>query len=86
MRIKNVNINQIVIDETIYPRNSINLKRLELFAENLRDGFRFELGEQIQIARKRRQMTLDEMSSRMFVTRKTLFRLENGLPGVSLLF
>jgi transcriptional regulator with XRE-family HTH domain len=42
------------------------------------------LGEQIQIARKRRQMTLDEMSSRMFVTRKTLSRLENGLPGVSL--
>jgi ParB-like chromosome segregation protein Spo0J len=42
MRIKNVNINQIVIDETIYPRNSINLKRVELFAENLRDGFRFE--------------------------------------------
>jgi len=42
------------------------------------------LGEQIQIARKRRQMTLDEMSARMFVTRKTLSRLENGLPGVSL--
>jgi len=35
MRIKNVNVNQIVIDETIYPRNSINLKRVELFAENL---------------------------------------------------
>jgi len=42
------------------------------------------LGQHIQIARKRREMTLDEMSSRMFVSRKTLSRLENGAPGVSL--
>ena len=42
------------------------------------------LGKHIQIARKRREMTLDEMSSRMFVSRKTLSRLENGMPGVSL--
>jgi transcriptional regulator with XRE-family HTH domain len=42
------------------------------------------MGQHIQIARKRRQMTLDEMSSRMFVSRKTLSRLENGEPGVSL--
>ena len=42
------------------------------------------LGENIRIARKRRAMTLDDMASRMFVTRKTLSRLENGDPGVSL--
>jgi transcriptional regulator with XRE-family HTH domain len=42
------------------------------------------LGENIRIARKRRAMTLDDMASRMFVTRKTLARLENGDPGVSL--
>ncbi|KPA09473.1 XRE family transcriptional regulator [Candidatus Magnetomorum sp. HK-1] len=42
------------------------------------------LGNHIQIARKRREMTLGEMSSRMFVSRKTLSRLENGMPGVSL--
>jgi len=42
------------------------------------------LGHSIQIARKRREMTLDEMSSRMFVSRKTLSRLEKGKPGVSL--
>ncbi len=42
------------------------------------------LGEHIRIARKRREMTLEDMASRMFVTRKTLSRLENGDPGVSL--
>ena len=43
-----------------------------------------QLGEHIRIARKRRSMTMDEMASRMYVTRKTLSRLENGEPGVSL--
>jgi transcriptional regulator with XRE-family HTH domain len=42
------------------------------------------LGEQIRIARKRRQMTLDGLAGRMFVTRKTVSRLEKGDPGVSL--
>jgi transcriptional regulator with XRE-family HTH domain len=42
------------------------------------------LGDHTQIARKRRGMTLEEMASRMFVTRKTLSRLEKGDPGVSL--
>jgi transcriptional regulator with XRE-family HTH domain len=42
------------------------------------------LGEHLRIARKRRQMTLDEMAGRTFVTRKTVSRLENGDPGVSL--
>ena len=42
------------------------------------------LGDHIRIARKRREMTLEELASRMFVTRKTLSRLENGDPGVSL--
>jgi len=42
------------------------------------------LGENVRIARKRRAITLDDMASRMFVTRKTLSRLEKGDPGVSL--
>ncbi|MEE4359653.1 MAG: helix-turn-helix transcriptional regulator [Desulfococcaceae bacterium] len=42
------------------------------------------LGEHIRIARKRRKITMDDMASRMFVIRKTLSRLENGEPGVSL--
>lgn len=43
-----------------------------------------KLGERIRIARKRRDLTMEEMASRMFITRKTLARLENGDPGVSL--
>lgn len=43
-----------------------------------------QLGERIRIARKRRALTMEDMASRMFVTRKTLSRLENGDPGVSL--
>ncbi|MCK5689580.1 helix-turn-helix domain-containing protein [Myxococcota bacterium] len=43
-----------------------------------------QLGERIRIARKRRSLTMQEMASRMFVTRKTLARLEKGDPGVSL--
>ena len=43
-----------------------------------------QLGEHIRIARKRRRITMAEMASRMCATRKTLSRLENGEPGVSL--
>ncbi len=42
------------------------------------------LGQSLRIARKRRRMTLDDMASRMFVSRKTLSRLEAGDPGVSM--
>lgn len=42
------------------------------------------IGERVRIARKRRNLTMEEMASRMFVTRKTLARLEKGDPGVSL--
>lgn len=43
-----------------------------------------QLGERIRVARKRRAITMEDMASRMFVTRKTLARLENGDSGVSL--
>lgn len=43
-----------------------------------------QLGQRIRIARKRRALTMAEMAARMFVTRKTLSRLEKGDPGVSL--
>jgi transcriptional regulator with XRE-family HTH domain len=41
------------------------------------------LGAHIRIARKRREMTVEALAARMFVSRKTLSRLENGDPGVS---
>jgi len=42
------------------------------------------IGERIRIARIRRNLTMEEMSSRMYITRKTLARLEKGETGVSL--
>jgi len=42
------------------------------------------MGQHIKIARTRRNLTMQEMASRMFITRKTLTRLEKGDPGVSL--
>ena len=42
------------------------------------------LGRNIQVARKRRGWTLEDMAGSMFVTRKTLSRLETGDPSVGL--
>lgn len=42
------------------------------------------LGRNIQVARKRRAWTLEEMTGSMFVTRKTLSRLEAGDSSVGL--
>lgn len=41
-----------------------------------------QVGQHIKLARKRRGLTMQEMADRMFVTRKTLNRLESGDPGV----
>ena len=40
------------------------------------------VGKNIKLARKRRGLTMQDMADRMFVTRKTLNRLESGDPGV----
>ncbi len=37
-----INISDIVLDESIYPREKIDRKRVSLFAENMRDGFSFD--------------------------------------------
>ena len=42
------------------------------------------IGQHVRLARTRRGMTQAELAERMFVTRKTLSRLERGEPGVSL--
>jgi len=35
-------ISSIILDEDIYPRKSIDLKRVGMFAENIRDSFKFD--------------------------------------------
>ena len=39
---KSVPISNIILDETIYPRSQVDLKRAGMFAENIRDGFKFD--------------------------------------------
>jgi len=35
-------ISDIILDEEIYPREKIDQKRVGIFAENIRDDFKFE--------------------------------------------
>jgi hypothetical protein len=37
-----VPITQIILDEDIYPREVVSLKRVSMFAENMRDGFKID--------------------------------------------
>lgn len=43
-----------------------------------------EMGEQIKLARKRRSLTLIEVSERAGIHRETLRRIEKGEPGVAM--
>ncbi len=40
--ISKVPITKIIFDEEIYPRIRIDHKRVSMFADNLRDGFKFD--------------------------------------------
>jgi len=37
-----ISISSIILDEEIYPRKGIDQKRVGMFAENIRDGFKFD--------------------------------------------
>jgi hypothetical protein len=37
-----VPITQIILDEEIYPRSNVYPKRVSMFAENIRDGFKID--------------------------------------------
>jgi hypothetical protein len=37
-----VKIEDIILDNSIYPRSSIDHKRVSIFEENMRDGFTFD--------------------------------------------
>ncbi len=40
--IRKIPISQIILDKKIYPRSGINPKRISMFAENIRDGFKID--------------------------------------------
>ena len=48
------------------------------------EQFLSQIGDRIKVVRKRRMITKKKKEKKMFVTRKTLSRLEKGDPGVSL--
>ncbi len=37
-----ISTSDLVLDKEIYPRNAIDHRRVDMFAENMRDGFTFE--------------------------------------------
>jgi len=43
-----------------------------------------ELGENLKLARKRRKLTLDQVSERAGIARSTLWLIEKGAPGVAM--
>lgn len=42
------------------------------------------LGERVRIARLRRQLGMDDLAKACGIGRRTLYRIENGEPGVAL--
>jgi len=56
---------------------------LDALPHEVRHSLR-ELGNRIRTARLRRRLSQAELAASLYVTRKTLARLENGDPGVSL--
>ena len=43
--IRKIPISQIILDEKIYPRSGRYPKRVSMFAENMRDGFKIDPNE-----------------------------------------
>ena len=41
-KVQSIKIEDIVIDSSIYPRINIDHKRVSMFEENMRDGFKFD--------------------------------------------
>ena len=39
---KQIPVSSIILDEDIYPRKGINHRRVGIFSENIRDGFKFD--------------------------------------------
>ncbi len=40
--VRTIPIAQIILDEEIYPRTGVNPRRVSMFAENMRDGFKVD--------------------------------------------
>jgi len=56
---RQIPITAIILDEDIYPRKGVDHRRVGIFAENIRDGFKFEPIE-VEHAPGPRQLTEEE--------------------------
>ena len=43
-----------------------------------------QIGENVKLARKRRKLTMEQVSERAGIHRATLYRIEKGDPGVAI--
>ena len=50
-------LSDIILDETIYPREKVDHKRVGIFTANIRDGFRFDPILAISISAKKPKLT-----------------------------
>lgn len=55
---------------------SLLLPKLQLLME--------EVGEQIKLARLRRKLSADQIAERTGISRRTIYSIEKGSPGVSI--
>jgi len=58
-------IASIILDESIYPRKAIDHRRVGMFAEHIRDGFKFDPIEVEPVPRRTRQISPPRWGAQM---------------------
>ena len=80
-------IASIILDEEIYPRDRIDQKRVGIFAENIRDGFKFDPIEVEPAPGKpgiyRLGIPQDRLAKRLNVPQQTISRHLPKMPGLA---
>ena len=83
-------ISSIILDEDIYPRKSIDPRRIGIFAENIRDGFKFDPIEVEPAPGKpgiyrmnRLGIPQDRLAKRLNVPQQTISRHLPKMPGLA---
>ena len=83
-------ISSIILDEDIYPRKSIDPRRTGIFAENIRDGFKFDPIEVEPAPGKpgiyrlnRLGIPQDRLAKRLNVPQQTISRHLPKMPGLA---
>ena len=77
-----IQISDIFLDESIYPRENIDHRRIGVFEENLRDGFVFQIGRAIGRSRQAVDKYIADLrATALFELDLKIFRLNQlGIP------